>query len=63
MTVSQGHMKWQFKRTDEERWDYKGTPTVDDWNQLEDIIGRRIGRGRAVGMMPAVRRMREKAGC
>lgn len=63
VTVSQGDMKWQFKRSDEERWDYKGEPTAADWDALEDIIGRRIGRGRAVGMLPAVKRMREKAGC
>ena len=28
-------IKWQVKRSDEERWDYDHTPTIDDWDSLE----------------------------
>ena len=29
-------IKWQFKRSDEERWDYDHFPTLEDWNTLEE---------------------------
>jgi hypothetical protein len=29
-----GHVKWQFKRSDEEAWDYDTPPDADDWNTL-----------------------------
>ena len=33
--LGHGKIKWQFKRSDEEMWDYKTPPTSDDWNFLE----------------------------
>jgi hypothetical protein len=28
-------IKWQFKRSDEERWNYDHAPTAEDWDQLK----------------------------
>jgi hypothetical protein len=60
--VSQRRLKWQFKRTDQEKWDYDSAPGAEDWNMLEDILRRRAGRGNSVNMLNAVRLLREKAG-
>jgi len=61
-TFSRGGIKWQFKRSDRERWDYDGVPTAADWDALEDIMRRRAGRGRGVERVESVRRLRGKAG-
>jgi hypothetical protein len=50
--------KWQFKRADEERWDYDSQPTEEDWDALEDILRRRAGRGRAVNQLKALQKIR-----
>lgn len=34
--LATGKIKWQFKRSDEEFWDYDTPPTLDDWEALED---------------------------
>ncbi len=36
----EGHdkIKWQFKRSDEEFWDYDTPPSADDWEALEEKI-------------------------
>ncbi len=60
--VTMHSIKWQFKRADEERWDYDSTPTPEDWDALEDILKRRSRRGRALNMYEAVRKLREKVG-
>jgi len=52
------NFKWQFKRADEERWDYDSQPTEADWDTLEDILRRRAGRGRAVKQLLAVQKKR-----
>ncbi len=59
--VSQRHLKWQFKRADEEKWDYEHLPEPADWDMLEDILKRRAGRGNSVKMMDAIRTLRTKA--
>ena len=59
--VSQRKLKWQFKRSDEEKWDYDSHPSPADWDMLEDILGRRAGRGNAPGLLEAVRNLRRKA--
>ncbi len=59
--VSRRNLKWQFKRTDEEQWDYDRAPDAADWDMLEDVLHRRAGRGNAVGMLDAVRLLRGKA--
>jgi len=59
--VTAGGMKWQFKRADEERWDYDSPASSADWDALEEILQRRSGRGKGIGMWEAVRKMRSKA--
>ena len=34
----QGKVKWQFKRSDEEYWNYDLEPTPEDWETLEDKV-------------------------
>ena len=29
-----GKIKWQFKMSDREEWDYNSPPTLDDWDNL-----------------------------
>ncbi|MBL7114675.1 MAG: hypothetical protein ISS35_02825 [Kiritimatiellae bacterium] len=60
--VSKHGLKWQFKRSDEEAWDYDSDPTKEDWDMLEDILKRRAGRGRGGNALESVRKMRTKAG-
>lgn len=60
--VTKNGIKWQYKRADEEAWDYDSRPTTEDWDALEEIMGRRAGRGRALGMKEAVQRLRKEAG-
>lgn len=60
--LSHGSMKWQFKRADEERWDYDTPATAADWDMLETIIEHRQGRGRALNFKPVVARFRSMAG-
>ncbi len=42
----QGQVKWQFKRADEERWDYDTPPTSEDWKTLEDKVEKLYQRNR-----------------
>lgn len=60
--VSTRGLKWQFKRTDEERWDYDSLPQKADWDTLEDILRRRAGRGRAVKQLLIVQKKRAGSG-
>jgi hypothetical protein len=55
-------LKWQFKRSDEERWDYDSPPDANDWDRLEDILRRRAGRGKGGDILLAVQKLRAKAG-
>jgi hypothetical protein len=59
--VANNGLKWQFKRADEERWDYDTEPSEADWDTLEDILRRRAGRGRSVKMLETVLRLRAKS--
>lgn len=56
--ISKAAVKWQFKRADEDRWDYERLPADEDWDMLEDILRRRAQRGRTVAMLDMVRRLR-----
>ena len=58
--ITRGGLKWQFKRADEDRWDYDSQPTEQDWNTLEEILARRAHRGKGLSMQEAVRRHRNK---
>jgi len=60
--VTTGKIKWQFKRADEEKWDYDRRPIAQDWDELEEIMERRRGRGRAVKMSELIKRARREAG-
>lgn len=42
-----GKIKWQFKRSDEELWDYDSPPTAEDWANLEEKIDALYHRRRA----------------
>jgi hypothetical protein len=60
--VTRLRLKWQFKRSDEEAWDYDGPPLASDWDRLMDILQRRAGRGQAPELVEAIKRLRGKAG-
>ena len=54
-------VKWQFKRKDDERWDYDSSPSAADWDALEDILKRRRDRGRGGTLLESVRKLRARA--
>ena len=62
VVVSRGGIKWQFKRADEERWDYDSAPTEEEWDALEEILRRRMNRGRSINLMEAARKLRRRDG-
>ena len=62
VTISRGKIKWQFKRADQDRWDYDSPPTGEEWDTLEEILGRRMRRGRGFGQMESVRGLRRPDG-
>jgi len=41
-----GQIKWQFKRSDEERWDYDTPATAEDWENLEEKVDNLYQRNR-----------------
>lgn len=62
VTVNARNIKWQFKRADEEQWDYDSPPRAEDWDALEEILARRGERGRRVGAVENVQRLRARQG-
>ncbi len=56
--LSRGGIKWQFKRADEERWDYNSAPTEEEWDALAEILRRRVARGRGVNLLESMRKLR-----
>ncbi|MFQ3670940.1 MAG: hypothetical protein SNJ84_05735 [Verrucomicrobiia bacterium] len=40
-------IKWQFKPTGADRWDYQRSPTRAQWEELLNQVSRRYQRGRA----------------
>ena len=42
-----GKIKWQFKRSDEEMWDYDTPASAEDWAALDDKIEALYQRRRA----------------
>ncbi len=58
VSVESRRAKWQFKRADEDRWDYDSSPTAEDWNALEEILVRRGKRGRQLNVQEKVRKLR-----
>jgi len=58
-----GNIKWQFKRSDEEAWDYDTDPSPEDWAALEEKVETLYHRRRAAYRdLELVRKMREKHG-
>lgn len=59
-----GHdiIKWQFKRSDEEFWDYDTPPTAEDWEHLENKTASLYNRNRMpFKRLETVRKQRKKA--
>ncbi len=60
--VNKNSLRWQRKRADEESWTYDFVPVAEEWDMLEDILMRRVGRGRAREWATNIHKMRLKAG-
>ena len=59
----QGQVKWQFRRSDEERWDYDSPATPDQWETLEKKVDQLYHRRRAAFRdLEAVKKLREEHG-
>ncbi len=59
----QGKVKWQFKRADEEPWDYDTPPSSEDWKTLEEKVSKLYHRRRcALRDWEAVKTLRKKHG-
>ena len=57
-----GAVKWQFKLSTDERWDYDTPPSVADWsNLLERMENRYQRRNVAYGDLERVRSLRQAA--
>ena len=63
ITLQQGKIIWQFKRSNEAHWDYATPPSPDDWATLEAKIDQLYHR-RRVGYkeLELVRAMWKKHG-
>ena len=59
--VTHASIKWQFKRRDEEKWDYDTPATAEDWDALEEVIERRNARGRQFKLKEYVQKLRRNA--
>lgn len=60
--VGHDQIKWQFKRSDEEFWDYDTPPSSEDWEALEEKIDALYHRRRQpYKHLELVKKMREKA--
>lgn len=64
-TVERGQVKWQTKRSDQERFDYTTPPTREDWDHfLERMEARYQRRNVSFDDLQRVRLARAKAlGC
>ena len=59
--LGHGKIKWQFKRSDEEAWDYNTPPCASDWEVLEDKVEALYNRRRTpYKNLELVRKLREK---
>jgi hypothetical protein len=58
-----GKIKWQFKRSDEEMWDYDTPPSSEDWNCLVEKMEALYNRRRAsFKNLELVRQQKKEAG-
>ena len=61
--LGQEKVKWQFKRSDEERWDYDTPPTSEDLEVLVEKVAALYQRRRAAFRdLELVKRMRKENG-
>ncbi len=61
--LGKGKMKWQTKRSDEEKWDYDTPPSSEDWNTLEEKVEALYNRRRTpFKNLELVRRLKKDAG-
>ena len=61
--IGHGKIKWQFKRSDEEMWDYDTPPSTADWETLEEKMEAFYNRRRAsFKNLELVRLLKKKAG-
>lgn len=62
VAIQRQEIKWQFKRSDEERWDYTSAPSRDDWDTLlERVSNRHQRRNATFEDLEFVRRQHELA--
>ena len=60
--VGHDRIKWQFKRSDEDSWDYDTLPTPADWETLEMKIDALYHRRRApYKHLELVKKLKNKA--
>lgn len=45
VTIHGQDIKWQFKRSGSEEWDYATQPTSEQWDTLADALRNRYQRG------------------
>ncbi len=58
-----GKIKWQFKRSDEENWDYNSLANSEDWKTLEEKVDKLYHRRRAaLRDWELVKKMRQEHG-
>jgi len=61
--LGHGKIKWQFKRSDEDGWDYTTPPSDDDWNTLEAKMEALYNRRRtSFKNLELVRHLKKQAG-
>jgi hypothetical protein len=61
--VGHDKIKWQFKRSNEELWDYDSLPSAEDWGTLETKIEALYNRRRApYKHVELVKKLRKEAG-
>lgn len=53
-------IKWQFKRSDREKWDYDTPPTEEDWDELESKLAARTQRGNNLRELELIKKIRAK---
>ncbi|HEY5653831.1 MAG TPA: hypothetical protein VIR63_05630 [Pontiella sp.] len=61
--IGHDQIKWQFKRSDEEFWDYDTLPSEEDWQALEDKIDSLYHRRRQpYKHLELVKKLKQEAG-
>ena len=58
-----GQVRWEFARSDQEGWDPDATPSLDDWDTLEEKLAGLYNRRRVpYETLELVRRRKPRAG-